>query len=328
MSRRLLYIGIVCAALGGSATTFAQQTPAGGGAPETPKQLIIRFFGFQGTREERAAQTQTVDYIQHNPRFLRMDEFTGAKGNQAWVKAGEEANRRGIQLVALNGVGLRNPIILIGEGDLVHAVYRGNSPDPDAPGQTYEAFAFESFRVRGDKFSEHWDQVRLAPGWMTPPPRPAAAPAGNRGAAPAGRGQAAAPPPEPSAGCTATPATLAANKQLVTSYFEQPNAARRGALLAEDYVDHSPRFAKFNRENNVRGRDGYVKAVEKGIAVPIPPQPRTRDHVVAECDYASVVWKQVLPDPDTPSRTWEAFTFDAFRVRDGKLAEHWDHDQK
>lgn len=267
---------------------------------ETPKQLIIRFFGFQGTREERAAQTQTPDYVQHNPRFLRMDEITGARGNQAWVKAGEEAQRRGIALVALNGIALRNPIILIGEGDLVHAVYRGNVADPGAPGQTYEAFAFESFRVRDGKFSEHWDQVRLAPGWMNPRP-PAGARAGGGGAA-AGRGQTAAPPAPP-AGCAAAPATLAANRQLVTAYTAATTAAARGGLLAADFVDHSPR------------------------KLDPPPSPvRVLDHVVAECDYVSVVWKQVLPDPDTPSRTWEAFTFDAFRIAGGKIAEHWDSD--
>ena len=52
--------------------------------------------------------------------------------------------------------------------------------------------------------------------------------------------------------------------------------------------------------------------------------PRTVEMVVAECDYVSVVWKQVLPDPDTPSRTWEAFTFDTFRIAGGRLAQHWD----
>ena len=305
MKRYVVSFAIAFGAL--AASLLAQQGPANV-ANEPPKQLILRFFGFQGTREERAAQTQTPDYIQHNPRFLRMDEITGARGNQAWVRAGEEAQRRGLQLVALNGIGLRNPIILIGEGDLVHAVYRGNIPDPAAPGSTYEAFAFESFRVRDAKFSEHWDQVRLEPGWMNPRPPAPAQPGARAGGGAAGRGQQAAappPPPEPPTGCSAAPATIAANKQLVTSYFAESNAARRAELLAGTYVDHSPR------------------------KVDPPPSPaRSRDHIVAECDYVSVVWKQVLPDPDNPARTWEAFTFDAFRIRDGRIVEHWDPDLK
>ena len=305
MKRYVVSIAIALGPL--AASLLAQQGPANV-ANEPPKQLILRFFGFQGTREERAAQTQTPDYIQHNPRFLRMDEITGARGNQAWVRAGEEAQRRGLQLVALNGIGLRNPIILIGEGDLVHAVYRGNIPDPAAPGSTYEAFAFESFRVRDAKFSEHWDQVRLEPGWMNPRPPAPAQPGARAGGGAAGRGQQAAappPPPEPPTGCSAAPATIAANKQLVTSYFAESNAARRGELLAGGYVDHSPRKVD-----------------------PPPSPPRSRDHIVAECDYVSVVWKQVLPDPDNPARTWEAFTFDAFRIRDGRIVEHWDPDLK
>ena len=34
--------------------------------------------------------------------------------------------------------------------------------------RTYEAFAFETVRIRDGKFAEHWDQVTLAEGWMEP----------------------------------------------------------------------------------------------------------------------------------------------------------------
>lgn len=276
------------------------------------EQLIIDFFNFTGSREARAERLMTPDYIQHNPRFLRMDEITGAKGSQAWVRAFEEASRRGIQLVALPGIPLRNPIIVMHDGDLVFAVYRGTRPHPTAPGSTYEAFAFESFRIRDGKFSEHWDQVRLAPGWMTPPPQRQGGQGGAAQAGAGGRGNAAAPAPppppvpQPAAGCTAAPAQLAANKKTVVSLLEGP-ATNLKARLAAAFVDHSPR--------------GLLRGPSPG---PAAVSPRTVDHVLAECDYVSVVWKQVLRDPDTPSRTWEAFTFDTFRIRDGQLAEHWD----
>jgi predicted SnoaL-like aldol condensation-catalyzing enzyme len=133
---------------------------------EANKQLVTDFFAFEGDREERALQFMTDDYIQHNPRFLKMDEFTGASGSQAWVEAGLEARDRGIRLVELGGIGFDDPVLFIAEGDLVTAIYRGELDDPTEPGGTYEAFAFETFRVRDGRFSEHWDQVTLAPGWM------------------------------------------------------------------------------------------------------------------------------------------------------------------
>lgn len=276
------------------------------------EQLIIDFFNFTGSREARAEQYMTPEYIQHNPRFLRMDEITGARGSQAWIRAFEEASRRGIQLVALPGIPLRNPIIVMHDGDLVFAVYRGTRPNPAAPGSTYDVFAFESFRIRDGKFSEHWDQVRLAPGWMTPPQRQGG-PGGGAQAGGGGRGNAAAAPapppppvPQPAAGCTAAPAQLAANRKMVVSLLDGP-AANLKARLAAGFVDHSPRGL-------LRGPAPEPAAVSA----------RTVDHVLAECDYVSVVWKQVLRDPDTSSRTWEAFTFDTFRIRDGQLAEHWD----
>jgi len=273
------------------------------------EQLLIDFFNFTGSREARAERFMTPDYVQHNPRFLRMDEITRAIGREAWVRAFEEAGRRGIQLVALAGIPLRNPIIVMHDGDLVFAVYRGIRSDPDAPGTTYEAFAFESVRIRDGKLSEHWDQVRLAPGWMTPPPPRDAQ--GTAQAAGGGRGTAAAPAPpapvpQPAPGCTAAPAQLAANKKLVVSLLEGP-VANLNPRLAADFVDHSPRGL-------LRGPSPEPTAVSARIV----------DHVVAECDYVSVVWKQVLRDPDTPARTWEAFTFDTLRIRDGQLAEHWD----
>ena len=95
-----------------------------------------------------------------------MDEVTGAKGRHAWVRGQEETRKRGIRGVELNGIPLKNPpVIIMAECDLVTAIYRGTL-DPDNPSRTYEAFAFETVRVRDGKFSEHWDQVTLSPGWM------------------------------------------------------------------------------------------------------------------------------------------------------------------
>ena len=132
------------------------------------KQLLLDFFAHPGPRPVRAEMFLADDYIQHNPRLLRIDEITGASGRESWLQGFLEAERRGIRLVDLNGIQLRNPIIIMAECDLVTAIYRGSVEDPDNPGRTYEAFAFETVRVRDGKLAEHWDQVTLDSGWMDP----------------------------------------------------------------------------------------------------------------------------------------------------------------
>ena len=46
---------------------------------------------------------------------------------------------------------------------------------------------------------------------------------------------------------------------------------------------------------------------------------------MAECDLVTIVHKNFRQDPTAPAGTfYEVFTFDTFRVRNGKLVEHWD----
>jgi predicted SnoaL-like aldol condensation-catalyzing enzyme len=166
-SVRSVFLGLFLTSL-----SYAQ-IPEPGKCSTTPeelaanKQLLLEFFESRGMpREERSEKFQTEDYVQHNPRLLRIDEITGAAGRQSWLQGFQEAERRGIQLVDLGGIRLNNPIILMAECDLVTAIYKGELQDPDDPNRTYEAFAFETVRIRDGKFAEHWDQVTLEAGWM------------------------------------------------------------------------------------------------------------------------------------------------------------------
>lgn len=131
------------------------------------KALVLKFFALGSSFEERAARFLTPDYIQHNPRILRMNAITGAKGRDAWVRALEEAPRRWIELSGLAGMQFDKPEFMMAECDLVTAIYKRVLKDPDDASRTYEAWAFETFRVRDGKFAEHWDQTELAPRWMT-----------------------------------------------------------------------------------------------------------------------------------------------------------------
>jgi predicted SnoaL-like aldol condensation-catalyzing enzyme len=144
---------------------FAQTAPDAARL-ERNKQLLLDFFNFQGDPAAKAARFFAADYIQHNPRFLAMNEVTHASGRDAWLKAANAAQGHA-NLVANGGIPLRDPIFVIAEGDLVTAVYKGVLPDPDDKSKIYEAFTFETVRVKDGKFTEHWDGVQLAPGWRT-----------------------------------------------------------------------------------------------------------------------------------------------------------------
>ena len=255
------------------------------------KQIIDDFFraGQSGmSREARAAKFQAEDYVQHNPRFLKMDEITGKTGRAAWVAAGPEGVKRGVRLVD-QGIAFRNPIILMAEGDLVHAVYRGRILDPTRPGQSYEAFAFETVRVRGGQFTEHWDGVRLAADWAMQRAAPAA-----EQLPPVARAER-----EPRTPCTFTAAETKANKAVVDTYLAR-SPQERPAMRTAGYVEHDPRSAA-------------ARVDPKGTVV----------LKIAECDMVSVVWKLDLADPTTPGKRYQAFASDTFRLRGGKVSEHW-----
>jgi predicted SnoaL-like aldol condensation-catalyzing enzyme len=45
---------------------------------------------------------------------------------------------------------------------------------------------------------------------------------------------------------------------------------------------------------------------------------------MAEGDLVQVMFKRPRPEVDDASKTYMSFWFDLFRVKDGKIVEHWD----
>jgi predicted SnoaL-like aldol condensation-catalyzing enzyme len=46
--------------------------------------------------------------------------------------------------------------------------------------------------------------------------------------------------------------------------------------------------------------------------------------VLAECDKVMMVMQRYIPDPQKPGKYYETFGFEVYRIKDGKLYEHWD----
>lgn len=147
----------------------------------------------------------------------------------------------------------------------------------------------------------------------------------------------------PAIGCTATPAQLEANKKVALEFFRPGiTGPDRVALADTSYKQHNPAFIKGAKEAGAASDFEYFKSRFGGPpaargggaggaraggapAGPTPPPGNQAEVVTAECDIVTVIHRQVVQDPTAPPGTWyERFTFDTFRVRNGKLTEHWD----
>jgi predicted SnoaL-like aldol condensation-catalyzing enzyme len=143
----------------------------------------------------------------------------------------------------------------------------------------------------------------------------------------------------PAAGCTATPAQLEANKKVAMAFFA-PNADRV-ALVDPSYKQHNPAFVKGGKEAGLSDFEyfksrfggprqggpggGAGRGQAPAAAGPQPPAGNPLEIVMAECDLVTIIHKNSRQDPTaSPGTFYEVFSFDTFRVRNGKLVEHWD----
>ena len=143
----------------------------------------------------------------------------------------------------------------------------------------------------------------------------------------------------PQAGCSATPAQLEANKKVAMQFFA-PNADRV-ALADSSYKQHNPAFVKGGKEAGLSDFEyfksrfggprqggpggGAGRGPAPAAAAPQPPPGNPLEIVMAECDLVTVIHRNNRQDPTAaPGAFYEVFTFDTFRVRNGKLVEHWD----
>ena len=149
------------------------------------------------------------------------------------------------------------------------------------------------------------------------------------------------PPPanaaNPARGCTAMPAQLEANKKVAMQFF-RVQGDERVALADPSYKQHNPAFKKRGEDAKISDYEEFKNSFSSAAlagrqggpgrgpgAGPQPPPGNPFEIVIAECDLVTVIHKNNRQDPTAEAgKFYEAFTFDAFRIRNGKLVEHWD----
>lgn len=137
----------------------------------------------------------------------------------------------------------------------------------------------------------------------------------------------------PAPGCKATPAELEANKKVAEDFFRL-SGMDRVALADPSYIQHNPAFKKRGEDEHVSDYEEFKEFFAKSGAFgagrgpatgPTPPAGNPLEVVTAECDIVTVIHKGYRQDPTAdPGKFYEVFTFDTFRVKNGKLVEHWD----
>jgi len=182
------------------------------------------------------------------------------------------------------------------EGDQVVRIAQRWSPDPGAPGSFYETF----------EWMPNATQVTSPPARKVPAP-----------------------------GCTATADQIAANKQAAAGFWRVGiTPPERIALVDPGYVQHNPTFHRYALENKVGDYQTLtVMATRAGTQTAPQPitaangqtlTPRRMDRVIGACDVVMQIHKGYVRNPPGSGSWVETFNWDVFRVRNGKMVEHWD----
>lgn len=143
-------------------------------------------------------------------------------------------------------------------------------------------------------------------------------------------------------GCSATTAELEVEKDLVLDFY-RPGITMRQliALIDPGYVQHNPLALKSALKKHIGDYEEFKQLFIAMAAAANPDSKNILDgparrngrgpHVViltAECDLVTAIVQYTRPDPTAPpGTTYERFAFDTFRVRGGKLVEHWDDEE-
>jgi predicted SnoaL-like aldol condensation-catalyzing enzyme len=117
--------------------------------------------------------------------------------------------------------------------------------------------------------------------------------------------------------------TQDANRKIVLAFtkaMQEQNLAVAVSYITDGYIQHNP--------NVPTGKAGYLEFfTPRWKDGPKPSAPTLANPPVlslAEGDEVVLVFKNTQPDPVDPNKSYDNFSFDAYRLEHGKIAEHWD----
>ncbi|MFN8579011.1 MAG: nuclear transport factor 2 family protein [Candidatus Sericytochromatia bacterium] len=93
-------------------------------------------------------------------------------------------------------------------------------------------------------------------------------------------------------------------------------------LYNESYIQHNP--------NVPTGRAGFIEFFSK-LRKPKEIMPRIKApliSIIAERDLVALSFVREEIDPKDKTKKYTTTWFDTFRIKDGKIIEHWDSDIK
>lgn len=116
------------------------------------------------------------------------------------------------------------------------------------------------------------------------------------------------------------------NQQLVLEFAKAAGDGGTGIeerahkFLTAEYLQHDPLVASGRDSFIAFFKDYFARHPDEAAphAMPAP------EMVTADCNHVALMWKIVRPNPQKPGATYDSYFFDAWRIENGKLAEHWD----